>query len=45
MRLALGLEYEGTHFCGWQTQPSGCSVQDTLDCALAQIAATPVVSQ
>ena len=45
MRLALGLEYEGTHFCGWQTQPSGCSVQDTLDRALSQIAATPVVSQ
>jgi tRNA pseudouridine38-40 synthase len=45
MRFALGLEYEGTHFCGWQTQPSGCSVQDTLDRALSEIAAAPVVSQ
>jgi tRNA pseudouridine38-40 synthase len=45
MRIALGLEYEGTHFCGWQTQPSGCSVQDSLDAALGQIAAEPVVSQ
>jgi tRNA pseudouridine38-40 synthase len=45
MRLALGLEYEGTHFCGWQTQPSGCSVQDALERALCEIAAAPVVAQ
>jgi tRNA pseudouridine38-40 synthase len=45
MRLALGLEYEGTDFCGWQTQPSGCSVQDRLDRALSQIAAALIDSQ
>jgi tRNA pseudouridine38-40 synthase len=45
MRFALGLEYDGTAFCGWQTQPSGCAVQDTLDRALSQIAAHSVVSQ
>ena len=38
MRIALGLEYDGSPFCGWQTQPSGCAVQDALERALAQIA-------
>lgn len=34
MRIALGLEYNGSGFCGWQTQPSGCAVQDHLENAL-----------
>jgi tRNA pseudouridine38-40 synthase len=38
MRIALGLEYDGTHFCGWQSQPSGCGVQDALEKALSQMA-------
>jgi len=37
-RVALGLEYNGSTFCGWQTQPSGGSVQDALERALAEIA-------
>jgi tRNA pseudouridine38-40 synthase len=41
-RIALGLEYDGTPFCGWQTQPGGCSVQDALERALATIAEHPV---
>jgi tRNA pseudouridine38-40 synthase len=45
MRIALGLEYDGSPFCGWQTQPSGCSVQDAVDAALSEIAAHPVQSQ
>jgi tRNA pseudouridine38-40 synthase len=45
MRIALGIEYDGGGFCGWQTQPSGCGVQDALDAALSQIAAGPVESQ
>jgi tRNA pseudouridine38-40 synthase len=36
MRIALGLEYDGSAFCGWQTQPSGCGVQDHLERALGQ---------
>jgi tRNA pseudouridine38-40 synthase len=42
MRIALGLEYDGTAFCGWQTQPERCSVQDALEAALGQIAAGPI---
>ena len=34
MRIALGLEYRGTRYCGWQTQLAGCAVQDQLDRAL-----------
>jgi len=34
MRMALGLEYRGTRYCGWQTQLAGCAVQDQLDRAL-----------
>src|SRR6185295_2832329 len=45
MRIALGIEYDGSDFCGWQTQPSGRAVQDAVDSALAQIAAHPVQSQ
>ncbi|HET9577427.1 MAG TPA: tRNA pseudouridine(38-40) synthase TruA [Usitatibacter sp.] len=38
MRIALGLEYDGTAFCGWQTQPSRCGVQDHLQEALTRFA-------
>jgi tRNA pseudouridine38-40 synthase len=37
-RHALALEYDGRSFCGFQAQPSGCSVQDALERALASIA-------
>jgi len=38
MRIALGLEYDGSQFCGWQSQPSGCGVQDHLQKALTRLA-------
>ena len=34
MRIALGIEYGGTRYCGWQTQLAGCAVQDHLERAL-----------
>lgn len=37
-RIALGLEYCGTPFDGWQSQPTGRGVQDALERALAEIA-------
>lgn len=42
MRIALGVEYDGGAFCGWQTQPSGCGVQDHLERALGHIAGAPI---
>lgn len=42
MRLALGIEYDGSRFLGWQTQPAGGAVQDALEPALAGIAGLPV---
>jgi tRNA pseudouridine38-40 synthase len=38
MRIALGLEYDGSRFCGWQSQPSACAVQDAVERALSGIA-------
>jgi len=37
-RIALGLEYDGTDFVGWQSQPAGRSVQDTLAAAVSFVA-------
>ncbi len=39
MRVALALEYDGSGFCGWQSQPPACGVQDALERALGEIAA------
>ncbi len=42
MRIALGVEYDGTGFSGWQVQPDRPSVQAALEAALAAIAGCPV---
>lgn len=42
MRLALGIEYDGSRFLGWQTQPGGGTVQDVLQTAMAAIAGEDV---
>lgn len=34
MRIALGISYGGSHYEGWQSQPSGRTVQDHLERAL-----------
>ena len=39
MRIALGLEYDGSAFCGWQSQASGCAIQDHVQSSLSQLAA------
>jgi tRNA pseudouridine38-40 synthase len=41
MRIALGLEYDGSGFCGWQSQAGGGSVQDALEAALSMVADAP----
>jgi tRNA pseudouridine38-40 synthase len=38
VRIALGIEYDGAGFNGWQTQPDRRSVQDTVESALATLA-------
>ncbi|HWZ71457.1 MAG TPA: tRNA pseudouridine(38-40) synthase TruA [Casimicrobiaceae bacterium] len=38
MRIALGLEYHGTPFHGWQSQADGSGVQNALERALSEIA-------
>jgi tRNA pseudouridine38-40 synthase len=44
MRIALGVEYDGASFSGWQTQPDGRGIQDFVERALAQIAGAPVAT-
>ncbi len=38
MRIALGVEYDGSQFFGWQSQADGHTVQDALQAALSSIA-------
>ena len=42
MRLALGVSYNGHGYQGWQSQPSGLTVQDQLERALGLFATEPV---
>lgn len=42
MRIALGVSYLGTPYLGWQSQPSGRTVQDQLEKALGAFATQPV---
>lgn len=41
-RLAVGLEYDGARFAGWQVQPGLSTIQDHVQRALASIADHPV---
>jgi tRNA pseudouridine38-40 synthase len=41
-RIALGLEYDGTDFVGWQIQQTGRSIEGTLAAAVGQVAGEPV---
>lgn len=38
MRVALGVSYDGAAYDGWQSQPSGRTVQDRLEHALGRFA-------
>ena len=42
MRIALGIEYDGTDFLGWQRLSHGNTVQAALEQALSRVAAVPV---
>ncbi|MBU2880917.1 tRNA pseudouridine(38-40) synthase TruA [Psychrosphaera sp. B3R10] len=38
MRIALGVEYDGAKFCGWQRQNDVETVQEVLEAALSKVA-------
>lgn len=42
MRWALGISYNGQAYQGWQSQPSGQTVQDQLEAALSKFSAREV---
>jgi tRNA pseudouridine38-40 synthase len=42
MKLAIGVSYCGAGLEGWQSQPSGNTVQDHLERALSQIGGEPI---
>jgi len=42
MRIALGIEYDGTAYNGWQRQRTGHGVQERLETALSTVADEPV---
>jgi tRNA pseudouridine38-40 synthase len=41
-RIAVGVEYDGSAYAGWQSQPAAPSVQEVTERALSRIAAAPV---
>ena len=43
-RIALGVQYDGAPWRGWQTQPGGGTVQDTLQAALKRFALTDIAT-
>lgn len=38
MKIALGIEYDGTHFYGWQRQQAVPSIQQSVETSLSEIA-------
>jgi tRNA pseudouridine38-40 synthase len=44
MKIALGIEYDGRFFDGWQTQPSGNTVQDFVQEAIFRFTGERVVA-
>ncbi len=38
-RIAIAIEYDGSAYCGWQTQQSGASIQQQVESALSGVAA------
>ncbi len=41
-RIALGIEYDGSQWHGWQTQPDGHTVQDRLEAAIRDFTQTDI---
>ena len=43
-RIVLGVQYDGTPWQGWQTQPHGLTVQDKLESALRQFTLSEIAT-
>ena len=41
-RIAVGIEYDGSAYAGWQSQPGTITIQQSLERALSVVAAEPV---
>ena len=41
-RIALGIQYDGSEWHGWQTQPDGRTVQDRLEAAIRDFTRTEI---
>lgn len=37
MKIAIGIEYHGAYFQGWQSQPNAAGVQDAIEHAIKQV--------
>jgi tRNA pseudouridine38-40 synthase len=44
MRIAIGIEYDGTHYYGWQNQHELPTIQNCLEQALSKIANQPITT-
>lgn len=43
-RIALGIEYDGSRYCGWQRQINSLSIQENLENALSKVANHPIMT-
>ena len=42
MRIVLKIQYDGSAYCGWQVQPNGITVQETVEKAIEKLAGEKV---
>ena len=40
--IKLTVEYDGTDYCGWQTQENGPTIQETLEKAIGKVVGSAV---
>lgn len=41
-RIKLTVAYDGTNYCGWQLQPNGVTIEETLNTALSRLTGSEV---
>lgn len=43
MRFKVTVAYDGSKYCGWQVQPNGISIQETIEKAISEIQKSPTL--